>query len=149
MVIMVMINWVIEDKLAGSPFPSTEELEEIYNHGIRAILSLDYRRDEETLRSMGFKHKTINIHDYTAPTLEQLDEACEFIEMSTSSGDPVLVHCLVGQGRTGTVICAYLISRGFDYIGALEKVRTRIPHAVEIEAQLQILEEFYRIRKRL
>ena len=143
---MFHINWVIEDKLAGSPFPSTDELSDVYNEGIRAILSLDHRSDNEALESMSIEHETIHIRDFTAPTLEQLERACDFIERNIKAERPVLVHCVVGQGRTGTVICAYLISKGWDYERALEEVRTHIPHAVEVAVQLEILQEYQKTR---
>ena len=139
---MVEINWVIEDQLAGSVFPPTNEFERLYKKGIRAILSLEFRMDEKVIKGMGFKHKLIYIMDFTAPTLKQLEDACHFIDENINANRPVLVHCLVGQGRTGTVICAYLIFKGWNYEESLERVRSCIPYAVEVPVQQDILREF-------
>ena len=48
----------------------------------------------------------------THPTTGQLIRALEFIDEQHTLGKAVVVHCLMGQGRTGTVLAAYLIRGG-------------------------------------
>jgi hypothetical protein len=47
--------------------------------------------------------------DTFEPTLEQLKEAVDFIELHRDPG-PVYVHCAMGHGRSATVVAAWLIA---------------------------------------
>eukprot|EP01105_Mastigella_eilhardi_P021913 TRINITY_DN5350_c0_g1_i1.p1 TRINITY_DN5350_c0_g1~~TRINITY_DN5350_c0_g1_i1.p1 ORF type:complete len:360 (+),score=71.34 TRINITY_DN5350_c0_g1_i1:46-1080(+) len=50
--------------------------------------------------------------DGTAPTLEELDHACEWIAEQRAAGRGVLVHCCYGVGRSATVLCVALVKCG-------------------------------------
>ncbi len=56
------------------------------------------------------------------------------------------VHCLAGQGRTGTVLAAWLIRQGATTDDAILEIRAACPQAVENEAQLACLRAFERER---
>eukprot|EP01028_Stygiella_incarcerata_P011674 TRINITY_DN66_c0_g1_i1.p1 TRINITY_DN66_c0_g1~~TRINITY_DN66_c0_g1_i1.p1 ORF type:complete len:404 (+),score=92.30 TRINITY_DN66_c0_g1_i1:129-1340(+) len=59
--------------------------------------------------------KTFNFADHHPPPIEMLHEMCvamhEFIRKDPRN--VVMVHCLAGRGRTGTLICAYLVYSGY------------------------------------
>jgi protein-tyrosine phosphatase len=44
----------------------------------------------------------ISIHDYGAPSLEELDYVVNYISRQIDMAKPVMVHCSGGKGRTGT-----------------------------------------------
>jgi atypical dual specificity phosphatase len=48
----------------------------------------------------------------------------------------------MGLGRTGTVIAAYLISRGWDAGEAVDYVRRLRPGSIQTESQLNAVYEF-------
>ena len=58
----------------------------------------------------------------------------------------VAVHCLMGQGRTGSILAAYLIRAGATPEDALARLRAVCPGAVENPTQERALQEFARRR---
>lgn len=149
--------WLIEGALAGCSRPGhrhgaatssieaalDEDLGWLKGRGIEAVLSLT-----ETPLTPGAleRHDLAGLHlpvdDLTAPTPAQLGAALTFIDWHRALGQRVAVHCLVGQGRTGTVLAAYLIRDGLSPAEALRDLRTVCPGAVENPVQERALEEF-------
>jgi len=138
---MTEIFWLEDGKLAGSSYPSTHVLKELYEEGLRVLIPLEERNDIPELEMMGFKVHPIYVQDFTAPTIPQLEEFNRIVE--EAGGVPVLVHCLGGYGRTWTMLAAYLIK---NYSASAEKaisfVREKRPGAVEVPEQVRILKEY-------
>lgn len=124
-----------------------EDLAWLKSHGIGAVLSLT-----ETPLAAGAiqRHDIEGLHlpvdDLTAPTPEQLDLALAFIDRQRALGRKVAVHCLMGQGRTGTVLAAYLVRGGLPTQAALRELRAVCPGAVGSPEQERALHAFERRR---
>ena len=86
------------------------------------------------------KPKTLS----TPPTQEQLEKCLETIRKANDAGMGVAVHCTAGLGRTGSVLAAYLISKGTPPEEAIEQIRQLRPGSVETEEQEEALAEFAR-----
>ena len=127
--------------------PLDDDLAWLASQGIGAVLSLT----EEPLASGALaRHGMAELHlpvdDLRAPRPAQLDAALDFIDEQRLLGRRVLVHCLVGQGRTGTILAAYLIRGGLDADEALREVRAVCPDAVGSAEQEAALREFAALR---
>jgi protein-tyrosine phosphatase len=84
----------------------------------------------------------VPIEDFTAPSLEGLLGIVKWIYKRTREGKKILIHCLGGSGRSGTVTVAYLMyAHGLSLREALAKVRSLKPSAVETEEQMEVLKE--------
>ncbi|MBI3858667.1 MAG: dual specificity protein phosphatase family protein [Thaumarchaeota archaeon] len=126
--------WVEDRKLAASGYPgSAGQLGWIHRKGIGAILSLteDPIRPELVEGSaMVFGH--VSMKDHEVPDKGSLDLGVAFILGQLKEGRSILVHCLAGEGRTGCVLAAYLIStRGLGAPEALKTLREIKPLFVE------------------
>lgn len=155
--------WVVRDVLAGCGRPGARghagrgapatdadvavalerDLLWLREQGIAAVLSLTETPlpEEATLRH-GLTVLHLPIPDLTAPTPEQFDRALRFLDEQRLWCRPVAVHCLVGQGRTGTILAATLIRDGATPEGALARIRALCPGAVENPAQERALHAF-------
>jgi atypical dual specificity phosphatase len=157
--------WVIDGLLAGCPRPGgrersnpfegrkddsetdhrlDEDLTWLEEQGIGAVLSLtETPLAAETLANhaeLTVLH--LPVPDMTPPTTGQFIRSLEFIDEQHAQGKAVAVHCLMGQGRTGTVLAAYLIRGGASAAEALRTIRGVCVGAVESSSQERALYSF-------
>ena len=108
------INWVTDHLAVGGAPLSYEELDRIKSSGIDAILNLcaEYCDLHEIETKHGFEVHYLPIHDEKTPDIGDLDRAMAWMDEIMRRNKKVLIHCRMGIGRTGTVLYAYLSSRG-------------------------------------
>lgn len=139
-------GWVIDRSLAGSGLPSSSgQVRWLESHGIDTIITLT----EGPLPPKYLKGRKVNsIHvqmfDHAAPSQDALITAVRHIRSEVEKGNAVLVHCLAGIGRTGTVISAYMMEyQGKDADQVLSELRTLRPGSVE-RSQESAVREYYK-----
>jgi atypical dual specificity phosphatase len=166
--------WLIEGKLAGcarpggargpqagqhpGAYPSwddtpearqalDEDLAWLRTEGVGAVLSLtETPLPAGALERHGLAGLHLPVDDLTPPTPLQLEHALGFIDEQMARGHAIAVHCLMGQGRTGTVLGAYLIRAGALPEQALSRLRAICPGAVGSPEQERALHAFARRR---
>jgi protein-tyrosine phosphatase len=101
----------------------------------------DLRKQYE---NKGFNVKYGSIKDQGVPTPEAAKEILEWMDERINKKEKVLVHCVGGLGRTGTVAACYLKKySGLNGKDAIEIVREcRSPRAVENDTQENFVMEF-------
>ena len=158
--------WVIHGTLAGCSLPgggyrgdrtpqpraasATEnaaaldaDLAWLREHGIRAILSLTEKPlPADALARHGLASLHLPVIDMTAPEPEQFEQALAFIDSQRGQGRAVVAHCKMGQGRTGSILAAYLIRAGASPEEALRQLRAICPGAVGSPEQVRALHAF-------
>lgn len=84
---------------------------------VRGIISLNERPPStEVLATFGIQHLELDVKDYRPPSCEQFARATQFTRSIldesglSETGACVAVHCNAGQGRTGTLLAALLVS---------------------------------------
>jgi atypical dual specificity phosphatase len=140
---MYRFYWVIENVLAGCSRPGAgrdgdvdRDLAALCNYGIGALLTLtETALPWGALERHGIRGLHLPVDDFQAPTTTQMLDALAFLDEARAAGRAVAVHCLAGQGRTGTVLAAYLIRGGLSSQQAIAEVRAICPGAIEASPQ--------------
>ncbi|HKU32312.1 MAG TPA: dual specificity protein phosphatase 23 [Candidatus Nitrosotalea sp.] len=129
-------SWLIDNKLAGSGMPTTiEEITWVQKQGVKSIVTMtEAPLPESWIKNVKYLH--VPTEDLSAPDMEQIDQAVEFIHERLQSEEPVMVHCAAGIGRTGTILACYLVKyHKLSAKDAIEKVRKERPGSIQSESQ--------------
>lgn len=146
-------GWVLDGKLAGSGMPVTKaEFDWVCSQGITAVVTVrEGPLPSEWVNNGDVDYLHLQVDDFAAPELEDIDRAIDFIDIQAEKGRPVMVHCAAGKGRTGVILAAYLIRKeGLSARESIEKIRAMRPGSIQSEEQewaIEMYEKFLRSKK--
>jgi len=129
-------SWLIEEKLAGSGMPTTfDEFHWIVNQGVKSIVTMtENSLPDEWVQSIDYLH--VPTPDLTAPDMDRIESAVDFINEQINNGQPVMVHCAAGMGRAGTILACYFVKyKKLTAKKAIEKIRNERPGSIQSEVQ--------------
>ncbi len=96
----------VDDKVYRRAQPNKEEFKQLYDYGIRYDLNLrQWHDDKDELADTPIENHHIKINT-SKMSYDQLVEAVSYL---VKTDGKILVHCLHGSDRTGTVIAGYRI----------------------------------------
>ena len=136
-------SWLIENKLAGSGIPtSIEEVQWIIEQGVKSIITIrEEPLDDDWIKDVNYLHVMSN--DMGVPEFDDLVHVVDFIHKRITSNEPVMVHCLAGMGRTGTILACYLVKyQNMSADEAIQKVREERPGSTQSYPQEEIIFRF-------
>ena len=138
-------SWLIDNKLAGSGMPtSVSEIDWILKQGVRSVITMtENSLPESWIKDVKYLH--VPTEDFSAPDMEQIDDAVEFIQNRIENNEPVMVHCAAGIGRTGTILACYLVKyQKLSAKDAIQKVRKERPGSIQSESQEIAISLYYK-----
>ena len=136
-------SWLIECKLAGSAIPTSfEEIKWLVDGGVKSIVTVrEESLDDDWIKNINYLH--IHSNDMGVPEFEDLIKAVDFIHQRITNNEPVMVHCLAGLGRTGTILACYLIKyQKLSADDSIQKVRESRPGSIQSFPQEEIIFQF-------
>lgn len=115
------LNWIVPGKLLGFSGPAAKS-QEMYGYrllvpedyweyyrrkGVTAVVRLNKKvYDRKRFTDGGFRHYDLYFPDGSCPTEAIL---LKFLEIVESEPGALAVHCKAGLGRTGVLICSYMM----------------------------------------
>jgi len=129
-------SWLIEEKLAGSGIPTSfDEFNWILQQGVKSIVTMTEKElPDEWVSNIGYLH--VPTPDLTAPDMEKIDMAVDFIHEQIKDNQAVMVHCAAGMGRAGTILASYLVKyQKYSAKDAIKKIRKERPGSIQSETQ--------------
>ena len=136
-------SWIIEEKLAGSAIPtSKEEIDWVKQEGVKSIVTIrEEPLEDEWIKDINYLH--VHSNDMGIPEFSDLVDSVDFIHQRITNDEPVMVHCLAGLGRTGTILACYLIKyENMSADDAVEKVRRERHGSIQSFSQEEIIFRF-------
>ena len=90
---------------------------------------------------LGFQH--LPIRDQAVPTIAEADAVLDEVDAALRRGEDVVLHCMAGIGRAGTLAACLLTRHGLAPDDAIAVVReTRDPRSLETSAQVAFLHAY-------
>ena len=136
-------SWLIENKLAGSAIPtSNDEVQWVIEQGVKSIVTVrEEPLDNDWVKNVNYLH--VHSNDMGVPEFDDLVSAVDFIHNRITNNEPVMVHCLAGLGRTGTLLACYLvIYQKMLADDAIQKVREERPGSIQSYPQEEMIFQF-------
>ena len=110
--------------------------------GVKSIVTVrEEPLDDSWTKGVNYLH--VHSNDMSVPEFDDLVNTVDFIHKRITSNEPVMVHCLAGLGRTGTVLACYLIKQQkMSADKAIQKVRDERPGSIQSFPQEEIIFQF-------
>ena len=155
--------WVEPGRLMAGEYPGdwTERsartrLRALIDSGVRTFIDLTEEGELESYdgwlakeakaAGVAVAYHRLSIRDLDVPTSDGMRAILDLIESAIAAEAPVYVHCWGGIGRTGTVVCCWLVERGLSGDQALveiallrEGIRKRQIRSPEMDEQQEFV----------
>jgi len=148
-------SWVVENKIGGMKYPNDEmDILGLYSVGVGTVVTLteealDFNMDQafpnyirQVQRGNAPKLHHIPIQDFGVPSFSQIDQFVDLAKDTIKNEKAIVVHCLAGIGRTGTMIACYLAAEGMSAKDAISLTRQKRPGSIVTPEQEEIVSKY-------
>nr|XP_028566014.1 dual specificity protein phosphatase 23 isoform X2 [Podarcis muralis]XP_028566015.1 dual specificity protein phosphatase 23 isoform X2 [Podarcis muralis]XP_028566016.1 dual specificity protein phosphatase 23 isoform X2 [Podarcis muralis]XP_028566017.1 dual specificity protein phosphatase 23 isoform X2 [Podarcis muralis] len=138
-------SWVAPGQLAGLAMPRLPaHYRYMHEHGIRHLVSLTERSPPYHDTCPGIQLHRLRITDFCPPSPEQIQRFLQIVDDANAKGEAVAVHCMLGFGRTGTMLACYLAkTQKITGVDAIHEIRKLRPGSIETHDQEKAVVQFH------
>lgn len=141
-------NWwdLVDDVVIIGALPSVAHVEELKTLGVVAVVNTcaEYHGPVVAYETAGIDQLSIPTVDYTAPTLENVQKAVDFIQRHADEDGMVYVHCKAGRARSATIVVCWLMqSQGMTPDEAQAFLKQRRDHVHPRIAEREVVKQFH------
>ncbi|XP_037267805.1 dual specificity protein phosphatase 23 isoform X1 [Falco rusticolus] len=138
-------SWVAEGRLAGLAMPRQPgHYRFLLGQGVRHLVSLSERAPPHHGCCPDIQLHRLRVPDFSPPTPRQIQSFLQLVEEANACGEAVAVHCMLGHGRTGTMLACYLVkAQKMNGSDAIREIRRLRPGSIETREQEQAVIQFY------
>ena len=129
-------------RIWGSSLPdSADDVERIAAEGIQVVISLETSYALPDFSEANIDHHKFSFTDFGVPSDDLVTSVIAVVHDALKENRPVLVHCLAGCGRTGTILALIEIYLYGERDGdkAIDKVREHRSCAIETNEQEEVI----------
>ncbi|KAI3813233.1 hypothetical protein L1987_17952 [Smallanthus sonchifolius] len=104
-----------------NPMWQVKDVLEMRHHGHYKVYNLCIEEDYDPSHFNG-RVERYPFDDNHVPPLQMVKEFCESVHswLSSDTNNIVVIHCMAGKGRTGLMVCSYLVYTGMSAEEALQ-----------------------------
>ncbi|XP_054254495.1 dual specificity protein phosphatase 23 [Indicator indicator] len=137
-------SWVSAGRLAALGMPREPgHYRFLLAQGVRHLVSLTERPPPHHGCCPALQLHRFRVPDFTPPTPEQIRSFLQLLEEANARGEAVAVHCMLGHGRTGTLLACYLAqAQRMSGSDAIREIRRLRPGSIETQEQEQAVIHF-------
>ena len=117
--------------------------------GVRGVVNTceEYPGPEALYRELGMTQLRVPTIDFTAPNLQDVERAVDFINDYRRRGEGVYIHCKAGRGRSATVVLCWLVqARKLSPEAAQQKLLEVRPHVVPNVYRRPVVQQFWKLQ---
>ena len=110
--------------------------------GVKSIVTIrEEPLDENWINKINYLH--VLSDDMGVPSFDDLKSSVDYIDKRIQNKEPVMVHCLAGLGRTGTILACYLIKyEKMSAIDAIQHVREKRHGSIQSFVQEEMIFQY-------
>ncbi len=127
------------DRIRESDATTLVSLIEAHEFGLLGVEALGVEAEKRGLHWLHLPIRDRSIPD--AAFEQRWLEAGEALRQRLRNGELIVLHCMGGLGRTGTIAARLLVELGEDPVSAIRRVRQARPHTLETEEQERFVRE--------